>query len=108
MMRSERYRTYDYELTLIAETYDEDEIGNQIPIETETFVLCRKESAGRTEFYNAAAKGHRPEFVLAVHKFEYDGQKTVQFEGLRYSVIRTYDNADDETELTCERVAANG
>ncbi|MDO3680563.1 phage head closure protein [Paenibacillus ehimensis] len=100
--------TYDYEVTLIGQTFEEDEIGNQIPVETKMAILCDKKSASRSEFYNAAAAGLRPEFVLVVHAYEYSGEQVVEFEGSRYRVIRTYATGFEELELTCERVIGNG
>lgn len=100
--------TYDHELTLIGQTYTEDEIGNQIPVETETTILCGLKSVTRLEFYNAAANGLKPEIVFVVHGYEYNGEKEITFEGNRYKVIRTYSEDFEELELTCERVAANG
>lgn len=100
--------TYDHELTLIGQTYTEDEIGNQIPVETETTILCGLKSVTRSEFYNAAANGLKPELIFVVHGYEYNGEKEITFEGNRYKVIRTYSDNFEELELTCERVAANG
>lgn len=100
--------TYDHELTLISQTITEDEIGNQIPIETRTTILCSLKSVGRSEFYNAAATGLRPELVFVIHGYEYNGEKAVEFEGSRYSVIRTYQMGFEEIELTVERVSGGG
>jgi SPP1 family predicted phage head-tail adaptor len=99
--------TYDHELTLIGQSYTEDEIGNPIPVETETVILCGLKSVGRTEFYNAAVTGLRPEMVFVIHGYEYNGEQLVKFEGVRYRVIRTYAIDFEEVELTCERVAAD-
>lgn len=100
--------TYDRELKLIRQEYQEDEIGNQVPVETETVVLCGLKSVGRTEFYNAAATGLRPELVFVVHGYEYNGEQLVEFEGVRYQVIRTYQVDFEELELTVERMTADG
>lgn len=100
--------TYDHELTLIGQQYGEDEIGNQIPVESTTTVLCGLKSVGRSEFYSAATSGLRPELVFVVHGYEYKGEQKVQFEGVRYNVIRTYQVSFEELELICERVAADG
>lgn len=100
--------TYDYELTLIQQTYGEDEIGNQIPVETTTTVLCGKKSASRSEFYNAAAAGLRPASIFVVHAYEYSDERLVEFEGARYRVLRTYATDIEEVELTVEKVAADG
>lgn len=100
--------TYDHELTLINQTVVEDEIGNQIPVETKTIILCGLKSVGRTEFYNAALTGLKPELVFVVHGYEYNGEQVIEFEGTRYRVIRTYTTGFEEIELTVERVGADG
>ena len=100
--------TYDYEITLITQTYTEDEIGNQIPVNTETVILCDLKSVGRAEFYNAAVAGLKPELVFVIHGYEYAGQTKVKFEGATYRVIRNYATGFEELELTCEKVAADG
>ena len=100
--------TYDNELTLIKQEFIEDEIGNQIPTETRKTLLCSVKSVGRNEFYSAATAGLRPSIVFVIHGYEYDGEQSVEFEGIRYKVIRTYSTDFEEIELTCERVAADG
>ncbi|MEV2910162.1 phage head-tail adapter protein [Paenibacillus larvae] len=100
--------TYDNELTLISQGYEKDEIGNQIPVESKTEILCGLKSVGRSEFYNAAAAGLRPELIFEVHGYEYGGEQLVKFEGAHYRVIRTYAVDFERLELTCERVAADG
>jgi hypothetical protein len=99
---------YDHELALISQTWDEDDIGNQVSTESETVILCGLKSVGRSEFYNAAVSGLRPELVFIVHGYEYSGQKVVEFEGVRYNVIRTYAVSFEEMEITVERVAGGG
>jgi SPP1 family predicted phage head-tail adaptor len=82
--------TFDYELTLISSTYTVNNIGDSIPTETRTDVLCDVQSVTRSEHYSAAANGLKPEIVFVVNKFEYDGQKEVEFENKRYKVDRAY------------------
>ncbi len=100
--------TYDHELTLIGMMWEEDEIGVQVPVETETVILCGVKSVGRSEFYNAAVTGLKPALVFIVHGYEYSGEQTVKFDGKRYKVIRSYAVDFEELELTCEKVLANG
>ncbi|MFN0222114.1 phage head closure protein [Paenibacillus sp. KR2-11] len=101
--------SYDHELGLIGQQITEDEIGNQVPTDKEpVIILCRLKSVGRSEFYNAAAAGMRPELVFIIHLFEYSGERKVEFEGVRYNVLRTYAAGSEELELMCERVAADG
>lgn len=104
--------TYDHELTLISQTIPKDgngnpltdDIGNPIVEENKTKILCGLKSVGRNEFYNAAVTGLKPNIVFVVHKYEYSGQQLVEFEGIRYRVIRTYAQGFEEMELTCEMV----
>lgn len=100
--------TYDHEVILINEVYVENEIGERVTQETRSPVLCGEKSVGRSEYYAAATAGHKPEVVLVVHRYEYAGQTAVEYEGVRYSVLRTYAADNEEIELTCERVAAHG
>jgi SPP1 family predicted phage head-tail adaptor len=100
--------TYDHELVLIAQEFIEDEIGNQIAQETRKAVLCNVKSVGRNEFYSAATAGLRPSIVFVMHGYEYNGEQKVEFEGVKYNVIRTYAMDFEEVELTCERVTGDG
>ncbi|AWK52791.1 phage head-tail adapter protein [Clostridium beijerinckii] len=96
--------TYDYELTLIQQTYTEDEIGNQTPTEIKTVIYCGLKSIGRTEFYNAVAHELKPEVIFNINKFEYSGEQLIEFEGKKYKIICTYSNDFEKIELTCEKV----
>ena len=91
--------TYDHELTLVEETYDTDEIGNQIPITNERILYCQVKSVGRNEFYTASTSDLRPEIVFVVHRYEYKKERKVIFDRQQYSVIRTYATGFEEIEL---------
>ena len=85
--------TKDDELTLVSTTYDPNITnvrGDMIPVETRIAVLCDVLSVTRAEHYSAAANGLKPSIVFAVNKFEYDGQKDVEYEGIMYNVDRSY------------------
>lgn len=115
---------YDHELVLIGES-DEllyfslpffpaqtlwrkmDEWGNQVAVETRIPILCQVKSVSRQEFYAAAQSGLKPEIVFAVHAYEYNGERKVEFEGKKYSVVRTYRAGFEEMELVCEEVISN-
>lgn len=105
--------TYDYELTLIGVTIIQDDIGNEIPVETKTGIYCGLKSVGRNEFYNAAVADLKPELIFVVHPYEYSGEKKVSFkmaedsEEITYSVIRTYQPNSEEMELIVERDGAD-
>lgn len=107
---------YNHEVMLIRYETTKDEIGNDIKTPIKTTVLCRVDSIGQSEFYNANVSGLKPELKIIVKEFEYKGEKQVIYEGTEYQVIRTYYKGEedparrvkqlkfDEIELTCERV----
>ena len=68
-----------------------DKYLNEIPTETEREVFCRVSSAVRNEFYQAATAGLRPEWTVRLSDFaEYNGETQVRYNGVIYSVLRTY------------------
>ncbi len=94
--------TYDNEVKLIGYTLGtEDALGQQVEVPVLTTVLCGEKSISHREFYAASAQGIRPEITLLVHRFEYSGQKDVEYGGQKMKVIRTYAASDEEIELTC-------
>jgi len=98
---------YNHELTLIGQIEKEDDLGNQIYEEKPTTVLCKLQSIGRNEFYSASTAGLRPEKIFVIHGYEYNQELLIEFNGDRYSVIRTYANDFEEMELVCERKVAD-
>lgn len=99
---------WDQVVTLIKETHALDSIGRQIPSEVKTTVFCKTRSIRSSEFYEAGQDGYKPEIEIIVHPYEYDNQELVEFEGIKYQVIRTYKASLEEIELTCEvKIGAN-
>lgn len=111
---------YNHEVTLVSYEITKDEIGNDVKTPIKKTVLCRVDSIGQSEFYNANVSDLRPDIKFIIKEFEYKGQKEVIFNEVKYKVIRTYytgiESSNrrtntlkfDEIELTCERVIGNG
>lgn len=97
-------------IKLIAITVTEDDIGNQIPIETSIEVWAEVTGIRQSEFYNAALAGLKPEITFVIWANEYAGQSKIEYDGRKYKLIRTYVNPSksEMVELICERVAADG
>jgi hypothetical protein len=102
---------FDYELSLIQTTYTENELGDAIPNDTETVVLCDFQSVTRSEHYAAQSHDLKPEIVFIVNQYDYEGQRHVKFEGKKYRVIREYRSKTakdfshfESIELVCEGV----
>lgn len=87
-------------LTLIAERYEQNEIGAYIAQEISHDVWVRLESISRGEWYQAGIAGLQPEVVAITNAANYDGEKLAELRGKRYAIYRTYRLADsDEIEL---------
>ena len=90
-------------LKLIQTTYTENDAGIQIPTNTAHEVFCQKRSVSRNEFFNAGRNGLNPAFVFIVFKGDYEGESICEYDGLTYSIYRTYETGDDYMELYVQR-----
>ncbi len=73
------------------DTSGRDKYGNPETVETSREVFCRVYGVTRSEFYQAATADIHPEITFQLSDFlDYEGEKTVEHNGIRYSVIRTY------------------
>ena len=77
-------------ITLIAQTYQQDGIGQQIAVETKRQVWAHIRSAGGSEFMEGGRIGIRPELVAVTPTVNYQGEKIVEIGGKHYSVFRVY------------------
>ena len=69
---------------------------------SEREVFCEIRSVNRNELYQARAIGLDPTFVFALAIAEdYQGEKELIYNGVQYSVIRTY-VMEDGIEITAE------
>lgn len=65
-------------------------------------VFCSVRSVGMSEAYQAMSNGLHPQFVFVLSDYgDYEGEKIVLYNNVRYRVIRTYRN-NQSIELTCE------
>lgn len=74
---------------LITETKGTDNSGD--PLEstpTREEVFCSEESVRQSEFYQAMATRLKPEIRLKLHRFEYNNQKKIEYDGKVYDLIR--------------------
>ena len=89
-------------LTLVAQTITTDQYGNEVAAEEETTVFCEVDSITQSEFYQAANTELNPEYKFTIFFGDYDGQPIVIYNGVRYSIYRSYRTGDD-LELYVER-----
>ena len=93
-------------VTLIRRTPGRDENGDPVIQESSRTVFCGVRSIGQQEFYQASATDFHPELKLVLADYlDYQNETQVEYNGLRYRVIRTY-RAGMELELVVERAPA--
>lgn len=92
--------TRDVDLILVTPKMEDDDYGiPQISGEELVTVLARIESVTASEFFDGGRNGLRPEYRFTMFLYDYDGQKEVEYDGVRYSVYRTYMGKSDTIEL---------
>lgn len=89
-------------IQLIKQTATVNKYGIEEITETERTVYCKVDSISQAEFYQAANTEFNPEFRFTVFFGDYEGESILAFNGLRYSIYRTYRTGDD-LELYAER-----
>ena len=92
-------------ITLVKKSYLPDETGELVSTTTTRDVFAKVESIGMKEFYEAMAQGLKPEvrFVIFDH-LDYQGERTVEYLGGTFTVIRTYRKNLTSIELVCAGV----
>ena len=96
-------------LTFIKQTRSTDEYGDPVISEIPRVVLCREESIGQSEFYQAHATGLKPEIKLVIADYlDYQGEQLLRYtpmgqtEEQLFRVLRTY-RKGLELEITAYR-----
>lgn len=85
------------DIILVSKTFAQDEIGQPIPIEHNTDPIpAQKMSVTRSEFYESSRSGLRAEYVYITPAINYSGEETLIEAGVRYTIYRTYRDAESE------------
>lgn len=92
------------EITLIrqqmqGERVNENGFENE-PQESTCTIFCNKKSVGYSEYFKSQQTGKVVEAKCEIHKADYEGEDTVELDGQRFFVLKTYDIDDDTIELT--------
>lgn len=96
---------YTEKIYFVNQTDGSDEIGNDI-IAFETLELCyaKAQSVRTNEFYSAVEVGRTPSVEFVVKKLNYNGQNEVEWNGTRYTIIRTVDPKNKfDIVLVCDK-----
>lgn len=98
-------------ITLITEGQEgiKDENGNVSYLKGYRTVMCKVRSVSSREYYSAGTQDLKPELVFVIsHYADYEGEKEIDYDGVRYVVMRTY-RSGDAIEITVTRkIGAQG
>lgn len=80
----------EVKISLLSSKYEDDELGNQIPVHTEKPVFAKILSASSAEFWKAGQTGLGADYKATIWNFEYSGEGKVKYADTVYEVYRTY------------------
>lgn len=94
----------DTVVNLVAETPgNKNKYGVISTEKTVKEVFCKLESVTRSEFFGGGRNGLNPQYKLIMFSGDYEGEPTVIYNDLPYSVYRTFQPSMDVIELYVER-----
>ena len=75
----------------VSETFENNEYGVPVAVETKRQVFAKVRSITRAEFFGGGRNGLNPELRFDVFKGDYEGESIIEYNGKRYGVYRVYD-----------------
>lgn len=96
---------YNDVITLLTITETPNAIGDLVESVTRKDVFAQVKSIGMRETYEAKAAGLKPELTfLIADYYDYGNQEYIEYETVRYNVVRTYRRDSNELEIVVARV----
>ena len=92
---------------LVAETRTQDAYGVEQVVQTERQVFCNVSSVTQREWFEGGRIGLNPEYRMTMFAYDYAGEQLLKFNGIIYSIYRTYITDNDEIELYVQRKQGN-
>lgn len=90
-------------ITLVSTVYTKDANGVQKALTSKRDIFCDVHSITQTEFMEAGRNGLNPEYYFTVFFGDYQGERTLVYNGKEYGIYRTYQRRNDRLELYAER-----
>ena len=90
-------------IELVSISRTQDQYGVWRSTESKRQIFCEVESVTATEFFEGGRNGLKPEYRFIVFFADYQGEQTVNYNGIAYSVYRTFKAKNDKLELYVER-----
>lgn len=92
---------------LVAETRTQDIYGVQQVTQTEREVFCNVSSVTQREWFEGGRIGLNPEYRMTMFQYDYAGEQLLKYNGIIYTIYRTFVTDNDEIELYVQRKQGN-
>lgn len=80
-------------------TYTQDDLGEWVETASDVNVFAYVSSVSMSEFYQAGMQGMKPEYRFLIWQTEYEGEETLKYNDVIYTIYRTYLRDDGRIEL---------
>jgi len=92
---------------LVGEVFTQNEYGVLIPETKKRMIFADVSSVTSTEWFEGGRNGLNPEFRMRIFAPEYCGEKIIEYNGIQYTIYRTYKARNDILELYVQRKMGN-
>lgn len=87
---------------LVNTTFEQNELGVQVPQTRKRKVFVNVSSVSGAEWFEGGRNGLNPQYRFTMFQFDYLGERVIEYNGVKYTVYRTYNKSVDEIELYTE------
>lgn len=95
------------EITLVTESYAQNEFGVWFPITEERRIFAKVTSVTSAEWFEGGRNGLNPEFRFLIFAPEYNGEQILKYNNTYYTIYRTYETTTGVMELYVEKRKGN-
>ena len=88
---------------LVSNNKRQNEYGVWEDFPTERKVFAEVSSVGQSEWFEGGRNGLNPEYRFRMFKYDYQGESLVSYNGVVYSIYRTYVDRNEIVELYAEK-----
>lgn len=92
---------------LVSETWTADQYGVMRAKQEERKVFCQVDSVTLSEWSEGGRIGLNPEYRMRMFSPEYQGERLLKYNGILYTIYRTYRGRNDTIDLYVERRHGN-
>ena len=89
-------------VNLVSESYTQNVYGVYEKTMTKRKVYAKVESVSGREWFEGGRNGLNPQYRFTMFQFDYLGEKVIEYNGVQYTIYRTFIRGNDELELYCE------